>query len=418
MPDPVRQFDTAIIGAGAAGLTAAIFAAQGGAPRVALVESAKQIGAKILVAGGGRCNVTHHQVTPEDYFGNRNIVKNVLRAFDVERTITWFASLGVELKREPTGKLFPVTDKAQTVRDALVNRARELGVTIITEHRVKAVRRTDASFDIDTDHGPIACQTLALATGGRSLPRTGSDGHGWNIARRLGHSVTDTHAALVPLMLDDSFFHAGLSGISHQVQVITSVDRKVIDRRTGSMLWTHVGVSGPVVMDASRFWSIAHDQGQTARVKLNLLPTMPPAEVERWLKPDAGGLSPRQDVGGRILEHLPQRVVEALCHRADVSAGTPINELKRDDRRALVRVLTELELPVIKHRGWNYAEVTAGGVPLNEIDHRTMASRKVDGLYLVGEILDNDGRIGGFNFQWAWATGHLAGSAIAKARAR
>ncbi len=427
------RYDTLIIGAGAAGLATAIFAAEAApAMRIALLDSARRIGAKILVAGGGRCNVTHDAVSPDDYFANRNIVRNVLAAFGVERTVEWFASMGVELKREPTGKLFPVTDTAATVRDALVGRCQALGVDIRTSCRVSAVRRAGDAFALDTAQGPVHAANLVLATGGRSLPRTGSDGHGWHIARTLGHRVTDTHAALVPLVLDSAFIHADLSGISHDVEVRTFIDGKLADRRTGSMLWTHFGLSGPVIMDASRHWTIAHDAGRAVAIQLNLLAGAAPDHADAWLQPAAAGCEDRsgssgilanagvckpgqanESVGTRVARALPQRVAGAVCAWAGVDPATPMHQLKRGARRAMVGALTELAVPVVGHRGWNHAEVTAGGVPLKEIDHRTMRSRLVDGLWLVGEMLDCDGCIGGFNFQWAWATGHLAGRALA-----
>ena len=247
-----------------------------------ILDSAKTIGAKILVSGGGRCNVTHDVVTPDDFFGTRHLVRNVLAAFPVPETVQWFASLGVELKREDTGKLFPVTDKARTVLDALIARCRELGVVLRPGHRVTDIARIDgkeepggtepARFLIRHQQGEILARRVILATGGRSLPRTGSDGSGYELARRLGHRVTPTVPALVALMLDDTCFHHGLSGLSHEVEVQTVVQGRSVDRRTGSLLWTHVGISGPVVMDASRFWCLARERGEAVEVYGNFLP--------------------------------------------------------------------------------------------------------------------------------------------------
>ena len=415
--------DVAVIGGGAAGLSAAIFAAQtlreaGSDASVTVVDGARRLGAKILVAGGGRCNVTHHHVTPEDYNGPRKVIRNVLRAFDEHRTVAWFASLGVELRREPTGKLFPVTDQARTVLDALLTRCRQLGVMVLTGHRVADCRMAEDRWHVacstcDTLHQAVHVQArrVVLATGGRSLPRTGSDGGAYAMLARLGHTVTDTHAALVPLVLDAGFFHAALSGISHEVDLATFVDGRQADRRTGSLLWTHFGISGPVVMDASRHWVIADDQGRQGQLRANLLPGRSFADVDRLLQPAGTG----RTLGQRLAALLPRRVADAIVSHAGASNATAMNQLSREHRRSLVHALTDLHLPVVRHRGWNDAEVTAGGVPLAEVDHRTMASRRADRLHLIGELLDVDGRIGGFNFQWAWATGHLAGVAAARA---
>jgi predicted flavoprotein YhiN len=466
--------DIAIVGGGAGGLAAAIFAAQA-APaerRIVILDGARTLGAKILVAGGGRCNVTHHVVTPDDFNGSRNIVRNVLAAFDAAVTVRWFNSMGVELKREETGKLFPVTDSARTVLNALLGRCRELGVMILTNARVQSIERTpetggrgsrradrglDQQSDCETASGdpaspsrgsysaprPIEDETAArreprppepesspsfriihtggvlvakrviVTTGGRSLPRSGSDGSGWEMVRAMGHTVTDTHPALVPLVLDPTMFHAQVSGISHEAELSTFVDGKRIDRRRGSLLWTHFGISGPVAMDASRHWVVAKETGKRPEMRCNFLPLDGFEQIEQWLLGQAAS-RPRASVVSAVAQRLPERVAAALVAHAKMDPATTLGQLSRESRRALAHALTALPLPVAGPRGWNYAEVTAGGVPLAEIDYRTMQSRKVPGLHLAGEILDCDGRIGGFNFQWAWATGYLAGTAAAK----
>jgi len=428
-----HSYDIAIIGGGAAGLAAAIFAGQtlrkaDSDASVVVLDGAKALGAKILVAGGGRCNVTHHQVSPDDYNGPRNVVRNVLRSFDVPATIDWFASMGVELKREETGKLFPTTDSAKTVLNALLNRCRELGIEIRTGCRVRACRMSDRGCGmlLETSHiehrtSHIHTKRLIIATGGRSLPRTGSDGGAYTMLSKLGHTVTDTHAALVPLVLDSAFFHSQLSGISHEVTLSTyaggtsgatsgGADGKRIDVRSGSLLWTHFGISGPVVMDASRHWVIADAAGRSPGMTVNLLPGKSFEQVDAMLQPAGEG----RTVGQRVGAWLPKRVADAIIEHAGLTNAMEMNQLPKDGRRRLVHALTALALPVLNHRGWNYAEVTAGGVPMHEIDYRTMGSRQAEGVHVIGEALDVDGRIGGFNFQWAWATGRLAGIAAAK----
>ncbi|MCE9535118.1 MAG: NAD(P)/FAD-dependent oxidoreductase [Nitrospirae bacterium] len=410
--------DLCIVGAGAAGLAAGIFAgeeaARTGFPlQVVLLDGAKTVGAKILVSGGGRCNVTHDVVTATDFFGNRHIIKNVLAAFPVQATIDWFASMGVELKCEDTGKLFPVTDKARTVLTALLTRCHELGVAIRPDHRVTDVIRltgSEAGFVIHHTHGTLQAKKVILATGGRSLPKTGSDGFGYELARRLGHRVSTTTPALAPLMLDETLFHKDLSGISQEVELTTTVSGHVVDRRTGSLLWTHFGVSGPIVMDASRFWTSGREKKEPVELSVNFLPTLTQESARQWFMEQAAG-APRRSLT-KILAHLvTERFAESFCRYLGINGQTAIGQLPRKDRDRLVAALVKFPLPVLQDRGWNYAEVTAGGVPLEEINFRTMESKLVPGLYLVGEILDCDGRIGGFNFQWAWATGLLAGRA-------
>ena len=413
------RHDIAVIGAGAAGLSASIFTAEAAAKeglalKIVLLDGAKTLGAKILVSGGGRCNVTHDVVTATDFFGNRHIIKNVLAAFPVQATIDWFASLGVALKCEETGKLFPVTDKARTVLTALVNRCHELGVVIRPGHRVAEVVRlagSESGFLLHHTHGTLQAQKVILATGGRSLPKTGSDGFGYELARRLGHHVNATAPALTPLVLAETLFHKDLSGISQEVELTTTVKGAVVDRRTGSLLWTHSGVSGPVVMDASRFWTGAHEKGKAVELCVNFLPALTQEGARQWFMEQAAG-APRRSVTKTLAYLVTERFAESFCRYLELSGQTAIAQLPRKDRGRLLAALIKFPLPVRQDRGWNYAEVTAGGVPLEEINFRTMESKLVPGLYLAGEILDCDGRIGGFNFQWAWATGWIAGKAV------
>jgi len=462
-----------VVGAGAAGLAAAIFAAEEAAravarpaPRIVALEGARKIGAKILISGGGRCNVTHEQVSADDFNGARNPIRNVLAAFDADAAKEWFASLGVALKREETGKLFPVSDSARTVVDALVARCRAIGVELRTAARVTAVtpsaarsvdittgagggirddvmdtegagggatttRRTADGGDVTAADGPPArfdvayerdgrthvlrARRVIVTTGGRSLPRTGSDGGGYALVRALGHTVTETHPALVPLVLRRGFFHAELRGISHEAELTTLANGKRIDRRSGSLLWTHFGVSGPLVLDASRHWVLARAHGDTVELRMSVLPGESAEQADARLQALARE-RPRASLGRLLAGLVPERLAEALLHAAEVDPATPVAQLGRDARRRLARCLTELVLPVERDRGWDFAEVTAGGVPLAEVDFRTMASRRTDGLFLAGEILDCEGRIGGFNFQWAWATGFLAGRAAVRSR--
>lgn len=407
-----------IVGAGAAGLTGAIAAAQTLAQekvdgRVLLLDGAKQIGAKILVSGGGRCNVTHDVVTPKDFFGNRNIIRNVLAAFPVERTVAWFASLGVELKHEPTGKLFPVTDKARTVLQALIDSARRAGVTICPDHRVDAISRTNTGFLVQHSHGITHASRVMLATGGQSLPRTGSDGFGFQLARRFGHQITSTAPALVPLVLDRSMFQTTLSGLSHEVELTTLLEKREVDRRTGSLLWTHVGISGPVVLDASRFWTLATKQGTVVEMYGNFVPGQSADELRAWFVAQAAQ-HPRRSLVRTLSSLVPDRFAESLCRYQGCESQTAVAQVPRPTRDRLLNALTHFHFPIIGDCGWNVAEVTAGGVPLEEINYRTMESKLIAGLYLLGEMLDCDGRIGGFNFQWAWTTGWLAGKSVVR----
>lgn len=427
MPDA----DMLIVGAGAAGLMAGIFAGRqagqlSNPQRIVLLDGAVRIGAKILISGGGRCNVTHDVIRAEDFFGSsRHAIGKILRSFTVEQTRHFFAEQGVELKREATGKLFPTTDKARTILDALLHALHDAGTQLHTQQRVTQVRCHDdraassARFTITTQRDRWQCQRLILATGGKSLPKTGSDGLGYQLVQSLGHTVTPTTPALVPLVLEKDHWLTSLSGISLDVMLqLVDARGKHLHRQSGSLLLTHFGLSGPAAMDISRHWIAAHHQDHRVQLQANLLPDADFASLEAlWLERTRD--QPRTRIN-RILTDLglPQRLADAIITNIiAMPANTMLNALPREARRALIHALVALPLPIVRDRGYLFAEVTAGGVPLAEVDLRTMASRRCPGLYLCGEILNVDGRIGGYNFQWAWSTGRLAGLAAANADA-
>ncbi|MDP7033660.1 MAG: NAD(P)/FAD-dependent oxidoreductase [Planctomycetota bacterium] len=408
------SFDLAVIGAGAAGLATGIFAAEENPVlRIALLEGAQQIGAKILVSGGGRCNVTHHSATPDDFQGNPPIVRALLQEFSERDTVNWFQEMGVTLKQEPTGKLFPKSNRARTVVDALVARCESLGAEIRTDHRVESVHAENGGWRIEHSHGVLHARRVVIATGGLSLPKSGSDGFGLDLARQMGHEVTALWPALVPLVLEDSFPHASLSGTSHPATLTTRVAGKIRDRRRGSLLWTHFGMSGPLTMDASRFWVGAKRGERPVTLEISLLPDTNENRENEWFL-QCARQDPKRLLVSLLSTRLPRKVAQTWCRLSGVAGNPPIGQLSRPDRQNLIRALLATELPVSHDRGWNYAEVTAGGVPLSEIDRKTMESRLHSGLHFVGEVLDCEGRIGGFNFQWAWSTGHQAGRAIGR----
>jgi predicted Rossmann fold flavoprotein len=399
VPD-AGAFDIAVIGAGAAGLMAAIFSRpENPELRVVTFDGASRIGAKILISGGGRCNVTHDVVRAEDFNGgSRNSIARILRTFTVDQTVEFFRDLGVHLKREETGKLFPVTDRAATVLQALLREAGD----VRAGHRVRSIAVPPRGFELVTARGNFTARRVIIATGGMSVPKTGSDGAGFGFVRTLGHSVTPTFPALVPLLLPGGHWLTGLSGISVEAELVVGGHRE-----RGSMLLTHFGLSGPVVLDISRHW-IASGRGE---LRANLLPDLDFSAVEKLLT-----ARPSASVQTVLEGHFPERLATALLRDGcEVDPQTRGSQLTRDGRRRIAHALTALPLPVTGDRGFNYAEVTAGGVPLDEIDPRTMASRRCPGLYLCGEILDVDGKIGGYNFQWAWTTGRLAGGSAAGA---
>jgi predicted flavoprotein YhiN len=436
---PLNGSDTvAVVGAGAAGLTAALRAAEGGA-RVTLLNAHPRIGLKILMSGGTRCNVTHREVDERDFHGgSRRFVAHVLRAFPADRAREWMESLGVALKLEETGKLFPVTDDAQTVLDALLAAVERAGVQVETGARVVRLERSGGGFRVGIqrvrdsaafDTGRVSrpggadwplpvfepsdwleAGALVMAAGGLSFPRTGSDGTGYGLVARLGHTIVPPVPALTPLASEDVLCRT-VQGVTLEAELSLSVDGKRAAVTRGSLLIAHFGFSGPAALDLSRHWARAANAG-ARRVLASFLPGESAESVARsWVR--AGGDEPSRTVRHHFSAVLPERMLERLCMEAGVEPGERLAQVDRSRRQALIDRLTARDLAVTGTLGYEKAEVTAGGVSVAEVDSRTLESKLVPGLFLCGEILDVEGRLGGFNFQWAWSSGTVAGRSAA-----
>jgi predicted Rossmann fold flavoprotein len=409
--------DVAIVGGGAAGLATAIFARRHDpALSVIVLDGARRPGAKILVSGGSRCNVTNRIVSEADFCGGRPaLVKRVLRAFTVDDTIGFFRELHVPLHEEADGKLFPDSNRSRDVLNALLHALDDAGGTLLADHRVLGVEPADGGFLVASSQGPMMCRRVVLATGGQSLPKTGSDGAGFRFAQGLGHTIIATTPALVPLRLDDgngAAIHRTLSGVSHDVELRIWADGRIITRLRGAMLWTHFGISGPVTLNASRHWLRATLEGREVKMTANMCPGETFDSLERRWAATASA-RPKSSIATALAGLVPAAVAAALLRALSADASRALAHLTRAERRALLHALIEWPLAVTDSRGYNYAEATAGGVALDEVTMATMQSRVCPGLYLVGEVLDVDGRIGGFNFQWAWSTAFVAGRALA-----
>jgi hypothetical protein len=415
------------VGAGAAGLTAAIFAARAGA-RVLLLETRPAPGAKIRASGGGRCNVLPSAMTLDDFHtsGSRTALRNILFSWPLDDVRAFFEhDLGVPLKLESTGKLFPADDDPRRVVAALLDACRAAGVTLYGDFRVTKVKRLEAPgagaggagvaakvaarFALLAATGArVTCDRLVLATGGLSLPKTGSDGHGFALARTWGHALAPPYPALVPLLGDDPRWRA-LAGVSLPARVRAVRDGRVlVEERTGSFLFTHRGFSGPVVLDMSRH--LTGPAGEATRLRVRWGEDEAPDWDDRLRR---GGARP---LAGLLAERLPRRLAELLIEETGLQPAVRGADLTRESRRALVAALADFPLPVVGNEGYRTAEVTGGGVPLAEVSPRTLESRIVPGLHFAGEILDGTGRIGGFNFLWAWVTGRKAGLAVGAGR--
>jgi predicted Rossmann fold flavoprotein len=393
-----------VVGAGAAGLMAAIHAA-GGPAAVLVLESTRDGGRKILVSGGGRCNVLPSVGTPERFVTDSpaHLLRGMLRSWSLVQQRNFFErDLGVPLTLEAdTGKLFPASNRARDVRDALVSRARSLGVAFQFGASLVDLEKDGHQWSVRTTRGTIGATRVVLATGGLSVPATGSDGRGLDVTARLGHRVHPTYPALTPLV-SESMAHAGLSGVSLNVRLRARAGTRI--RETyGGFLFTHRGYSGPAVLDLSHVAVRSRERNAD------------PAVIRvQWALPDAHAWqsmlgSSNGNVATAISAHVPQRLTAALLAEARVPLDRRGPDLRRDERMAIVERLTSYVLPWKGDEGFRKAEVTGGGVALDEVNPRTLESKRHAGLFLCGEMLDAFGPIGGHNFAWAWATGRLAG---------
>lgn len=396
-----------VVGAGAAGCMAAIFAASSGHP-VLLLERTKDGGRKILISGGGRCNVLPSEVSADQYFtgSSRNSLKKLLFSWPLEEQRRFFEDeVGLRLVLEPeTGKLFPAGNRAREVRDRLLELARARGAELRFGTTVAGLRPPagDGGWTVLVEGGDeIPAAAVVLATGGLSVPATGSDGTGLRIVRQLGHGMHDTFPALAPLTADPPV-HAPLAGVSLSVRIEAPLAKGRFATE-GGFLFTHRGYSGPAALNVSHLATLAARRGE------------PQPLLVRWTALDAGAwetlLKERGTgaVGALVRRHLPQRLADALLAEAEVEPERALSQLRREERARLVEALARYPLPWTGDEGYRKAEVTGGGVPLGEVDPRTMESRVAPGLFLSGEMLDCFGPIGGYNFFWAWATGRAAG---------
>ncbi len=401
-----------VIGAGAAGTMAAIFAAKAGAETI-LLERTRDGGRKILISGGGRCNVLPSRVDESRFVTNSspNLLRKMVRAWPLAEQRAFFEeTLGIALEEEvETAKLFPASHRARDVRDGLMVYARQVGVQLRMDTRVTGLAPTAEGWEVRIENDlPMHADAVIVATGGLSVPNTGSDGAGLGMLAQLGHTMHPTYAALTPLTAATSPY-TELSGVSLTVSLTARSEEQSAEAR-GGFLFTHLGYSGPSVLDVSHVVVRAR-AGLQSRATVQVQWTaLGEPEWEAALKPHGA-----RTVTGALRNELPDRLAAVLLAQADVEPHRPLSELRREERRRLIDVLVRGTLPWNGDEGYKKAEVTGGGVALSEVHPRTMESRRHPGLFLCGEVLDAFGPIGGYNFLWAWSTGRAAGEGAGRA---
>ncbi len=411
---PSFDYDAIIAGAGAAGLMAAIHAAECGR-RVLILEKGKKPGVKILMSGGTRCNITHDCDTRgivQAFGPNGKFLHSALAGLGPRETVAFFNEAGVATKVEDTGKVFPVSDRALDVLDALLKRLARSGAALALTEPVKDIEpHPEGGFRVFTPARSLTAERVLVTTGGKSYPGCGTTGDGYAVAQKFGHTIVPTRPALVPLTVQPDWI-GELRGITiPDVNLkVLPPEGKALTQRRGSVLFAHFGLTGPAPLDVSRAVS-GHEKPAGLVLEADFLPTEHEQMFDEFLRAESLA-SGKKQLAGVLAEKLPRRLADQLLALCGLAVDRKAAALARPDRLKLVAAVKRLRLPLRGTLGFEKAEVTAGGVNLDEVDSRTMQSKRHPGLYFAGEVLDLDGWIGGYNFQSAWSTGRLAGKQL------
>lgn len=404
-----------VVGGGCAGMMAAIKAAEKGA-QVILFEKMPRVGRKLGITGKGRCNLTNTADTAEiikNLPGNGKFLYSALKNFSSADTVNFFESLGVATKIERGGRIFPVSDDATEVIDALLKRMTVLGVEVKTNSPVTEIIAKDKKIiGVLVDGKIIKADAVILATGGASYPATGSTGDGFKFAKQLGHTITEILPALVPLEVEEDI--KALQGLSlKNVNVKLLANEKKVAELFGEMLFTHFGVSGPIILTLSRQVAQLLASGKFVELEINLKPALTPEQLDARILRDFAKFK-RKTIKNALVDLLPAKLIPIILDRAFLDENKKVDEITQAERRRLVENLRGLLFTITKTRPLEEAIVTAGGVSVKEINPKTMESKIVQGLFIVGEVADVDGFTGGYNLQAAWSMGNAAGTFAAQ----
>lgn len=413
----METYHVIVIGGGPSGLMASVAAAEAGAS-VLLVDKGAKLGRKLGISGGGRCNVTNIKETDEliaHIPGNGRFLYSAFGHFNNRDIIAFFESLGIKLKEEDNGRMFPVTDKAATVVKALVGRVKELGVQILTDSPVREVLYKDGAVSgvLLASGKTIGAQTVIIATGGRSVPQTGSTGDGYPWAEAAGHTITELFPTEVPIVSREPWIRSGdLQGLSLRDVTLTvwgHKGKKLISHR-GDMIFTHFGLSGPIALRCSQFLRQVQRKTGSDEVELSvdLFPDLPLQEAERLVREKLEA-EPKKAIRNALKGLLPERMIPLLLDKAGLDGDITGHHLPKNGCAQLAAVAKRMPVKAHGTRSIEEAFVTGGGVNLKEIDPKSMESKLTDGLFFCGEILDIHGYTGGYNITAAFSTGYTAG---------
>lgn len=399
--------DVAIIGGGASGLVAAISLARQG-KKVVILERNPRIGKKILVTGNGRCNYTNVDLVYEDY-NHPAFVQNVLNQFGVQDTLSFFEDLGIVPKVEKEGKTYPYSEQASSIVDVLLYEIEQLGIQVLTETLITEVKKK-THFEIYSNQKLIIqAKKVLLATGGKAMPQSGSDGMGYQLAKSLGHTIEPLFPTIGKVVLDFPYLKH-LDGLKLETQVDLVVDNQIVQSEFGDTLFTSYGISGPTILDCSRKVGVAFQEQKSCHFEITLVNHLDKKPLyQRFI--NRGHVAIDQALIGLI----HKRLIPVVLGLSGIEPKNAlIQHIPPQKMTQLIQLLLKLELRITGLRGFEEAQATAGGVSIHEVDSTTLESKKVPGLYFSGEVIDIDGRCGGFNLQWAWSSGIVAANAIAR----
>ena len=407
----MKQKHVVIVGGGASGLVAAIYAARNGA-KVTLLEQKERVGKKILSTGNGRCNLTNTHMDASCFRGDyTDIVEEVLTQFPYTCTVSFFEDLGILLK-DRQGYLYPNSDQASTVLDVLRMEVENLKIEVCTEQKVSKIQKKQDCFVVTTSTKTIHADSVILATGGKAAPVLGSDGSGYTLAKELGHGIVPVVPALVQLVGKENFYK-GISGIRLNGQVSLFVDGVPKAQDVGEIQLTDYGISGIPVFQVSRFASKGLYEKKTVCAELDFMPNMSEEELFLFFKKRISSQG-HKTAEEFLIGLFHKKLNSLLLKLSGISSKDSADKLTETDVKNLVKTCKHFRTDIVDTKGFEHAQVCAGGVRTSEVCHQTMESLYVTGLYFAGEVLDIDGICGGYNLQWAWATGAIAGTSAAK----
>lgn len=401
-------YDIAIIGGGASGCMATIWASKNN-KSVILFERNEQIGKKVLATGNGRCNLTNINANPARYHGaNSEFINSVLKSFDQHQVIEYFENLGLQLKEEDNGRIFPKNDRAASVVNILKHELDKNKVVLKMNSLVRKIEKDDEWKIVLQSGEEFTVAKLIVTTGGKAAYRFGSSGDGYFWAENFGHKITTTYPSLVPLEIKEDWIKE-VQGVKVVAKVITKVGDKIIREKFGDVLFTHFGISGPAAMAQGS--SVANNISKDIKVYLDLFPEKNPNQLDKEII-NIFSANGAKSVKNCLSEIMVLKLAIVILKNLEINPDKKSAEVSKEDRKKFVKYLKNIILTPIGTRSFKEAQVTSGGIDVNEINSNTMESKKISDLYFAGEIVDVDGDSGGFNLQWAWSSGYLAGYSV------